>query len=420
MESTNLPSNLQQVTQAVASLYDTFPFPPDPVLNEAPPGYNWRWSWVGAYGFCTNGLMPKNLAPRILDAGCGSGVSTEYLAHLNPQANIVAIDISAGTLAVAKERIEKTCKLIQSDRTIEFHQLSLYDLAQIPGEFDLINSVGVLHHLPDPVKGIEVLASKLAPGGLLHLFLYADIGRWEIHLMQEAIALLHNSQNNSKHNSQDFKQGVKIGREIFAALPESNRLVQREKIRWSIENHRDQCFADMYLHPREVSYTIDSLFELIAASGLEFLGFSNPQVWQLERLLGKNPELIKLAENLSPKEKYRLIELLDTDIAHYEFFLYRPPLAIADWSSDRALLAMIPHLHPCIDGWESHTLFNPDYQVCTLSEQEFGFMQLVYANSQPNSQTTKKNIEELLGSDSGLDLGVVRSLLAQKLILLQA
>jgi SAM-dependent methyltransferase len=402
VEAPNL-SNQQQVTQAVASLYDTFPFPPDPVLNQAPPGYNWRWSWVGAYGFCTNGLIPKNLAPRILDAGCGSGVSTEYLAHLNPQANIVAIDISAGTLAVARERIERS-KPNLSDRTIDFHQLSLYDLEQIPGEFDLINSVGVLHHLPDPIKGIQVLASKLAPGGLLHLFLYADLGRWEIHLMQEAIAILHKSP--------DFKQGVKIGREIFAALPESNRLVQREKTRWSIENFRDQCFADMYLHPQEVSYTIDSLFELIDASGLEFLGFSNPQAWQLERLLGKNPELMELAQNLSAKEKYRLIELLDTDIAHYEFFLYRPPLEIADWTSDRDLLAAIPNLHPCIDGWESHTLFNPDYQVCVLSEPEFRLMQLIHAKS-------VRNIEEILTLDASLSLETVRSLLIQRLILLQ-
>jgi 2-polyprenyl-3-methyl-5-hydroxy-6-metoxy-1,4-benzoquinol methylase len=403
--------NREQVTEAVAKLYDTFPFPPDPVLNQAPPGYNWRWSWVGAYGFCSNGLMPPNLAPRILDAGCGSGVSTEYLAHLNPLSNIVAIDISDGTLAVAKERIEKTCKPVANGRTIDFKQLSLYHLDQIAGNFEMINCVGVLHHMADPVAGIQALAAKLAPGGLLHLFLYAEIGRWEIHLIQEAIAILTKA---SSDQGKDFKQGVKLGRDLFAALPESNRLLQREKSRWSIENHRDQCFADMYLHPREVSYGIDSLFELIDASELEFVGFSNPQVWQLENLLAKNSELLELAKNLSPKEQYRLIELLNTDIAHYEFFLYRPPLEMADWSSDRSLLKSVAQLHPCIDGWESRTLFNPDYQVVSLSESEFLLMQLVH--SQPN-----KSIEQLLSNstvDLTLDLSVVRSLLQKRLILL--
>ena len=30
----------------------------------------------------------------VLDAGCGTGVSTDYLAHLNPGSEILAIDIS--------------------------------------------------------------------------------------------------------------------------------------------------------------------------------------------------------------------------------------------------------------------------------------------------------------------------------------
>ncbi|MDX1977298.1 MAG: class I SAM-dependent methyltransferase [Pseudanabaenaceae cyanobacterium bins.68] len=403
MSSSDRNPDIQQVTAAVAQLYDTYPFPPDPVLDQAPPGYNWRWSWPGAYGFCTDGKMPSIVAPRILDAGCGSGVSTEYLAHLNPQADLVAIDISAGTLAVAQERIARS-QPNRNDRQISFHQLSLYDLDQIAGEFNLINCVGVLHHLADPVKGIQALAAKLAPGGLLHLFLYAEIGRWEIHLMQQAIALL--SANQAQENP--YQLGVKLGRQVFAALPAQNRLLQREKQRWALENHRDQCFADMYVHPQELSYRIDSLFELITASGLEFAGFSNPQVWQLEPLIGKDPELLKLAQGLPLQAQYQLIELLNTDIAHYEFFLYRSPLERLDLERDQVLIQSVPVLHPCIDGWESRTLFNPDYQVCNLSPSEFRFMQLA---------TTGQTIEQIL-TESGLDLAVARSLLAQKLILL--
>lgn len=398
-------SDVQQVTSAVARLYDTFPFPPDPVLDQAPPGYNWRWSWPAAYGFCTNGQMPNIVAPRILDAGCGSGVSTEYLAHLNPQADLVAIDISAGTLAVAQERIARS-RPNTTDRQIQFQQLSLYDLEQIPGEFNLINCVGVLHHLADPVRGIQSLAAKLAPGGLLHLFLYAEIGRWEIHLIQAAIALL--SANQAPENP--YKLGVKLGRQLFAALPEQNRLLQREKQRWALENHRDQCFADMYVHPQEISYRIDSLFELIAASNLEFAGFSNPQVWQLEPLIGKDPELLKLAQELPPISQYQLIELLNTDIAHYEFFLYRSPLEKLDWNQEQVLLKSVPVLNPCIDGWESHTLFNGDYQVCNLSSAEFRFMQLAASGQRTVAQIV---------SEPELDLAVVRSLLAQRLILLK-
>lgn len=403
-------SDAQAVTTAVAQLYDTYPFPPDPILDEAPPGYNWRWSWAAAYGFCTGGLVPQKDNPRILDAGCGSGVSTEYLAHLNPQANIVAVDISAGTLAVAQERCRRTCQ--QTNRTIQFQQLSLYDLAQIEGEFDMINCVGVLHHMGEPQRGIQAVANKLAAGGIFHIFVYAAIGRWEISLMQEAIALLHTQEAKT-----DFKQGVQLGRDVFAALPEENRLVQREKIRWQMENTRDECFADMYLHPHEIDYNINTLFELIDAAGLEFVGFSNPQVWSLERLLGKNPELLAKAQALPLRQQYRLIELLDTDIAHYEFFLARPPLPKVDWSLDETLRRAIPQRHPCIDGWSESqnfdsifgvTLFDPDYGICKLAEPEFLFMQACDRN---------RSVAAILDTHQDMDLDLVRSLLERKLVL---
>jgi SAM-dependent methyltransferase len=397
-------TDLQSVTTAVANLYDTYPFPPDPIIDEAPPGYNWRWSWSAAYGFCTGGLLPQNPSPRILDAGCGSGVSTEYLAHLNPTANIVAVDISAGTLEVARERIRRSAPA--GDRTIEFHHLSIYDLEQIEGEFDAINCVGVLHHMSDPKQGIKALASKLAPGGILHIFVYAAIGRWEISLMQEAIAILQTQQQTS-----DIKHGVKLGRDLFAALPPNNRLVHRENTRWLLENTRDECFADMYVHPHEIDYTIDSLFELIDASGLEFVGFSNPQTWQLERLLSNNPELLAQAQALPERQKYRLIEVLDTDIAHYEFFLSRPPLLKADWSIDRNILDVIPQRHPCLSGWESKSLFDPDYQLVKLSDLDFQFMQACDRNV---------TVAEILASHPDMNLDLVRSLLQGRLILLPA
>ncbi|NJO39582.1 MAG: class I SAM-dependent methyltransferase [Cyanobacteria bacterium CRU_2_1] len=393
-------SDPQTISAAVAKLYDTYPFPPDPLLDEPPPGYNWRWNWLAAYNFCT-GQKPSKQTIRILDAGCGTAVGTEYLVHLNPHAQVVGIDLSAGALTVAKERCQKS----GADR-VEFHHLSLYDADQLPGEFDLINCVGVLHHLPDPVRGIQSLAKKLAPGGLMHIFVYGELGRWEIKLMQQAIALLQSDQRG------DYRDGVQIGRQIFASLPPNNRLVKREQERWSLENQRDECFADMYVHPQEIDYNIDSLFELIDASGLEFIGFSNPHVWQLERVLGKVPELAERAEGLSNRQRYRLIELLDPDtITHYEFFLGRHPLPKVDWSSDQTLLAAIPERSPCMDGWEGRCLFNYDYKIVNLSEAEWRFLKACDVNPD------QRSVREVL-LETGLELEGVRSLLSQQLILL--
>ena len=391
----------QDTSAAVQQLYDTYPFPPEPLLDEPPPGYNWRWNWLAAYNFCT-GRKPLKQDIRILDAGCGTGVGTEYLVHLNPQASVVGIDLSGGALDVARER----CRRSGASR-VEFHHLSLYNADQLTGQFDLINCVGVLHHLPDPIRGIQALAPKLAPGGLMHIFVYAELGRWEIQLMQKAIALL---QGNQRGN---YRDGVKLGRKLFESLPEDNRLVKREKERWSLENQRDANFADMYVHPQEIDYNIETLFELIDASGLEFIGFSNPRYWDIERLIGENAELMERVRKLSDRERYRLIELLDPEaVTHYEFFLGRPPLNQADWSLDEALLAAIPERNPCMDGWPNKCLFNYDYQIINLSEKEFEFIQACEANT-----TVQRTVGEILGSVK-LSLEGVRSLLKQQLIML--
>ncbi|QLE59466.1 bifunctional 2-polyprenyl-6-hydroxyphenol methylase/3-demethylubiquinol 3-O-methyltransferase UbiG [Nostoc sp. TCL26-01] len=389
-------SDPQTVSSAVAKLYDTYPFPPEPILDEPPPGYNWRWNWLAAYNFCT-GRKPPKQDIRILDAGCGSGVGTEYLVHLNPQASVVGIDLSSGTLAIAKERCQRS-----GANRVEFHHLSLYDVEQLPGEFDLINCVGVLHHLPDPIRGIQALAKKLAPGGLMHIFVYGELGRWEIQLMQKAIALLQNEKRG------DYRDGVKVGRQLFASLPENNRIVKRDKELWSLENHRDECFADMYVHPQEIDYNIDTLFELIDASGLEFIGFSNPGFWQIDRLLGKAPELRERAEALSDRQRYRLIELLDPEVTHYEFFLGRPPITKAYWSEDHTLLTAIPELNPCIEGFPSQCVFDYNYQIVNLSTAEFEFLQQCHGNS---------TVAEIVNTVQ-LGLDEVRKLIQQQLIIL--
>ena len=386
----------RKIASAVAKLYDTYPFPPEPLIDEPPPGYNWRWNWLTAYHFCT-GQKPRSPNIHILDAGCGTGVGTEYLVHLNPQASVVGIDLSSGALEVAKER----CRRSGANR-VEFHQLSLYDVDKLPGEFDLINCVGVLHHLSDPQRGMQAIASKLAPGGLLHVFVYSELGRWEVRLMQQAIALLQGDRRG------DYRDGVAIGRQLFASLPETNRLVKEDKRRWSLENHRDENFADMYVHPQEIDYNIETLFQLIDASGLEFIGFSNPQYWNIDRLVGKSTNLMERAKNLKERDLYRLIELLDPELSHYEFFLGRPPIPRADWSSDEALLAAIPEISPCIHGWPAQSLLDRDYRPVSLSESEFEFMQACDA---------AKTVREILVQ---VPLGVerVRSLHQQQLILL--
>lgn len=357
-------------TPVVSAFYDRFPYPGDPLQDGPPPGYNWRWCVDSATAFVRGALPPAPAAGgrpwRILDAGCGTGVSTDYLCHLNPGATVLAVDISAGALAVARERTRRSGA---ADRVgaLRIEQRSLLDLAG-EGPFDYINSVGVLHHLREPEAGLRALADCLRPGGLLHLFLYADGGRWEVHRTQRSLSRLGVGSG---------EEGLRLGRRLFTELPESNRLRRHHEQRWALDTAADANFADMYLHPQETSYTLERLWTFVASAGLQFAGFSNPQVWDPARLL--SGELLERAQALPERERWALVEDLDPDISHFEFFLSKGPVQRHDWHDDAALLAATGERNRCLWGWPSTGLLGPDLLPLNLDATDLALMQALEA-----------------------------------------
>ena len=117
-------------TPVVSDFYDRFPYPGDPLQDGPPPGYNWRWCHDSVLA-AVLGAVPqrsdRSVPVRILDAGCGTGVSTDYLCHLNPGAQVLAVDISAGALAVARERLRRSGGAKQVN-VLRQEQRSLLDL----------------------------------------------------------------------------------------------------------------------------------------------------------------------------------------------------------------------------------------------------------------------------------------------------
>ena len=357
-------------TPVVSAFYDRFPYPGDPLQDGPPPGYNWRWC-VDSATAMARGAIPAapasgSRAWRILDAGCGTGVSTDYLCHLNPGASVLAVDISGGTLEVARERTRRSGADGQVQE-LRIEQRSLLDL-EGEGPFDYINSVGVLHHLREPEAGLRALAQRLAPGGVMHLFLYADGGRWEVHRTQKALSLMGVGTG---------AEGLRLGRQLFSTLPESNRLRRHHEQRWALDTTADANFADMYLHPQETSYNVNRLLAFVATAGLHFAGFSNPEVWDPARLL--TGELLERALALPPLEQWLLVEALDPDISHFEFFLTADPVVRPDWGDSQQLLGAGFERNRCLWGWPSASLLGPDLMPLSLDPADLPLAEAVDA-----------------------------------------
>jgi tetratricopeptide (TPR) repeat protein/SAM-dependent methyltransferase len=111
----------------------------------------------------------------ILIAGCGTGQHAIETAQRFAGASVLAVDLSLASLAYAKR---KTGELRRSN--IEYGQADILQLGSLGRSFDLIECVGVLHHLAEPFAGWRVLLSLLRTGGFMVVGLYSEIARADI------------------------------------------------------------------------------------------------------------------------------------------------------------------------------------------------------------------------------------------------
>ncbi|MHB1560894.1 MAG: class I SAM-dependent methyltransferase [Isosphaeraceae bacterium] len=118
-----------------------------------------RATFLHRTGLAADGLAGK----AVLDAGCGMG---RYLriAASSPARLVVGIDLSRAVEAAR----DITCGLPQV-------AIVRGDLLRPPfaaGGFDVIYSLGVLDHTPDPRRAFLELARLLRPGGVIAIWVY--------------------------------------------------------------------------------------------------------------------------------------------------------------------------------------------------------------------------------------------------------
>jgi predicted O-methyltransferase YrrM len=99
---------------------------------------------------------------RILEAGCGTGAQTVTLAGNSPDALFVSMDISASSLATARDRIRRT-----GIGNVIFYQADIAHPPYATGSFDHAFLCFVLEHLKDPDAALRTIRSLLKPGGTI-------------------------------------------------------------------------------------------------------------------------------------------------------------------------------------------------------------------------------------------------------------
>jgi SAM-dependent methyltransferase len=104
---------------------------------------------------------------RVLDAGCGTGRHAYFAAKYGAN-EVVGLDLS--------EAVETARRVLSPLENAEVVQ---GDLLRPPlrtaaegGGFDLVYSIGVLHHLPDPYEGFRSLLRFVRPGGTIAVWVY--------------------------------------------------------------------------------------------------------------------------------------------------------------------------------------------------------------------------------------------------------
>lgn len=110
---------------------------------------------------------------RFLDVGCGSGLFS--LAARRLGATVHSFDLDPDSVACT---LQLKDRFFPGDPNWSIEQRSALDAEYLDGllRFDVVYAWGVLHHTGAMWDAIDLVARRVAPGGLLWLALYNDQG----------------------------------------------------------------------------------------------------------------------------------------------------------------------------------------------------------------------------------------------------
>ena len=251
---------------------------------------------------------------KILDAGSGSGHRITNVAEFFKKCDFLGIDISDTSLAIANEL--KNIKKIQNIHFLNYNIMTGVDNL---GKFDIVLCMGVLHHLSNPTKGLQMLTNTLKDDGMIFLYLYGKLGGHKRMLNKELISIL---VGNEKFN---YDLGIKLVRDLGL-----NKFDYGWNLNFKNKEDEDALIVDSLLHANEFLYDchdIESLFKKSGLYGFSIFGITtgtkgllfDPRVKANKKLsmpqtnisqILKSDFSLSRYESLNLSEKYRILDLL--------------------------------------------------------------------------------------------------------------
>jgi carbamoyltransferase len=174
----------------------------------------------------------------VLDVGCGAGWFVNSCAIYYPH-RVMGIDFNPKAVRQALA----VSRLGPHPENVKIQVADVFTF-QPPLQFDVINSLGVLHHTKDCHAAIRRVSSWLSTGGFFHLGLYHSYSRRPF--------LDH------------FKRMQEAGRSVAEMFEEFRRL----KFGLTDDVHLYSWFRDQVIHPHETQHSYEEISALLEEQGL--------------------------------------------------------------------------------------------------------------------------------------------------------
>lgn len=312
----------------VKSQYESLPYPPcNPEDDHKRLARTWLDDLPMINHYCFRGRRSFGGRFRALVAGGGTGDATIFLAEQlrHTDAQVVHLDISEASLAIAKRRAE-----IRQLSNITWLHDSLLNLPQLGlDKFDYINCSGVLHHLADPDQGFKALKGVLAEGGAMGLMVYASTGRTGVYQMQSLMRMANGITAGEKPSEQ---RKIANTRDLLDSLPSSNWFNLARHLYGDV-NLGDAGVYDLLLHSQDRAYSVGELFDWLgneadlAPQGHGYhLSFSDVQRGRSPYLPhmvlgGKPPRMASELRRMPRRRQHEMAELMIGNIVTHSFYL---------------------------------------------------------------------------------------------------